>query len=627
VPEQEVERRLAAILSADIVGYSRLMSDDEDSTVRTLRAYRDQIDALVREHRGRLVDFSGDNFLAEFPSALAAVSCAIEIQRVLRARNASLPADRKMEFRIGAHLGDVRIEGDRVYGDGVNIAARLEGLAEPGGICISATVHEQVRNRLEASFTDLGDRTVKNIPDQVRAYQVGIEGEATPEPRRLSRRWPAIAAALIALVGIAIWAAWPRLLGLGLDLAGITGPAQQPALPDKPSLVVLPFANLSGDPDQEYFSDGITEDLTAALSQSSALFVISRNSAFTYKGRAVNIEEVGRELGVRYVLEGSVRREENRVRITAQLIDAASDFHVWSGQYDREFSDIFELQSEISREIFASVGAQVTDAEIARIQRKPTEDLTAYDAYMRAQSHFFRFTRRDTLEARRWLERAIELDPRYVEPLSMLAATYNAEYALLWTTDPANLERAEQLANRAIEIDPSFAGSYMVLGAARMLRSEVAAAIDVLHRAIALGPNEAPPRIFLGMALSLQGQPVAGLESLRQGMRLNPRVAASSAASSLLAALYSVTGRKEEGIRLLESARANNPDHIPARMLLADHYASTGRLEEARTVVAEILRINPDLTAQDAANGAFAGSRDPEARQALAENLRRAGMP
>ena len=624
--QEEIERRLAAILSADIVGYSRLMAEDEDSTVRTLRAYREQISALVREHRGRVADFSGDNFLAEFPTARAAVECAIEIQRVLQARNAGLPADRKMEFRIGAHLGDVRIEAERVYGDGVNIAARLEGLAEPGGICISATVHEQVRNRLDVGYRDLGDRTVKNIPDQVRAYQVELDREAGV--RRPRRRWPAIAAAaLIAAAGVGIWVAWPRLLGLGLDLAGVTRPPERPALPDKPSLVVLPFANLSGDPDQEYFSDGITEDLTASLSRSAGLFVISRNSAFTYKGKAVNVEDVGRELGVRYVLEGSVQRAGNRVRITAQLIDATSDFHVWSEQYDREFSDIFALQSEISERIFANVGVEVTDAEIVRISRKRTEDLTAYDAFMRAQSHFFRFRRRDVLEARRWLERAIELDPTYVEPVVMLAATYNVEYGFLWTTDPANLERAEQLANRAIEIDPTYPGSYSALGPVRMLRGEVAAAIDTLRRSIELGPNEAVPRIFLGMALSLQGQPVAGLESLREGLRLNPRLETTSAGSGLLASLYRATGRQEEAIRVLESARADNPDHIPARIELADIYGSTGRHEEARTVVAEILRVSPDLTAHDAVNSAFATSLDQESRQALLENLRRAGMP
>jgi len=371
VPET-VERKLAAILSADAVGYSRLMAEDEAATIRTLSSYREQIGVLVREHRGRVVDSPGDNVLAEFPTALEAVRCAVEIQGVLRVRSASIPAERRMDFRIGVHMGDVATEGGRIYGDGVNIAARLEALAEAGGVCISATVHEQVRNKLDAGFTDLGDQTVKNIPDQIRVYRVQPRSQSEAparaktapgsKPRRLRTALVATAAVLL-LLGLGLWASWPRPLGLLIDLAGVSGPPVDPPLPDKPSIAVLPFANMSADPEQEYFSDGITEDLTTALAGNPRLFVISRNSAFTYKGKAVKIEDVGRDLGVRYVLEGSVRKAGDRVRITAQLVDATTGGHLWSQRYDRDLSDIFALQSEMAEEILGIVGVEIGAAE------------------------------------------------------------------------------------------------------------------------------------------------------------------------------------------------------------------------------------------------------------------------
>ncbi|MHC4225781.1 MAG: adenylate/guanylate cyclase domain-containing protein, partial [Planctomycetota bacterium] len=330
-----------------MVGYSRLMAEDEAATIRTLTDYREDIAMRVRQHRGRVVDAPGDNLLAEFPTALDAVRCAVETQGVLRALNASLPDERRMDFRIGVHMGDVAAEGERIYGDGVNIAARLEALAEAGGVCISATVHEQVRNKLDAGFTDLGDHTVKNIPDQVRVYRVQPRGQpgaparaSTPpdeRPRRLRTALVATAAVLL-LLALGLWASWPRPLGLLIDLAGVSGPPVNPPLPEKPSIVVLPFANMSGDPQQEYFSDGITEELITDLAGIPELFVISRNSAFTYKGQPVKVRDVGRDLGVRYVLEGTVRKVEGRVRITAQLIDATSGFHLWSESYDRELS-------------------------------------------------------------------------------------------------------------------------------------------------------------------------------------------------------------------------------------------------------------------------------------------------
>jgi TolB-like protein/class 3 adenylate cyclase/Tfp pilus assembly protein PilF len=626
---QKGERKLAAILSADVFGYSRLMAEDEAATVRTITAYREQVGALVREHRGRVADFSGDNFLAEFPTALDSVECAVEIQRVLSARNAGLPADRKMEFRIGVHLGDVRVEGERLYGDGVNIAARLEALAEPGGVCISATIHEQVRNHLDVGFEDLGDRTVKNVPDQVHAYQVRLDGRPaafapTPAAGSKRRRTLLVAGAVVLAAALVIWASWPRLLGLGLDLAGVL-PSENPALPDLPSVVVLPFANMSGDPEQAYFADGITEDLTTALSGASGLFVISRNSAFTYKGRAVRVEDVGRELGVRYVLEGSVRKAGDQVRITAQLIDATTGFHVWSDKFDRRLEDIFTLQSEISEQILGAVGASISEAELERIRRKPTESLTAYDAFARAQSHFFRFRREDHREARRLLERAVELDPGYAAAVSMLGSTYSSTYGLLWSLDPALLDRGESYMRRAIELDPSLALPYMGLAAVSLARQRPERALPSLERARVLAPSDYGSYVFSAIALTRLGRQTEALEHLRKGFRLNPRIAGVSQASLLMAGIYANSGRTEEAVALWQQVREANPDIIMARLNLADYRVEAGDLGEARTLVEEALRVQPALKADDVlARGVVARLADAESFRA---NLRKAGLP
>ncbi|MBW2233926.1 MAG: adenylate/guanylate cyclase domain-containing protein, partial [Deltaproteobacteria bacterium] len=416
------ERRLTAILSADVVGYSRLMAADEEQTLRTIVAYREQLGVLVRQHRGRVVDAPGDNLLAEFPSALDATRCALEIQRVVGARNDPVPDERRMTFRIGIHLGDVLVEEGRLYGDGVNIAARLESLAEAGGVCISAAVHEQVCTKLEAAYVDLGERAVKNIPAPVRVYRVEPRNahESAAPARRAPRMRTALAAgaALLLLIAVGLWASWPRPLGLVLDLTGAGAPPVDPPLPDKPSIVVLPFENMSADPEQEYFADGITEDLTTELSRNGALFVISRSSAFTYKGRTVKVEDVARELGVRYVLEGSVRKAGGRVRITAQLIDATSGFHLWSERYDRKLAAmserydrklaaIFAVQSELAEKIQTALQVEIRDAEIRRVRGIGTEDVDAYDALLRGLFHYGRFRREANLEARRWFARAL----------------------------------------------------------------------------------------------------------------------------------------------------------------------------------------------------------------------------
>jgi adenylate cyclase len=612
------ERKLAALLSADVVGYTRTLTD-----------FREAIAMLVRQHRGRVVDSPGDNLLAEFPTALDAVRAAVEMQGVLRARNANLPRERRMEFRIGVHLGDGRVEEGRIYGDGVNIAARLEGLAQPGGICISATVHEQVRNKIEVDYTDLGDQTVKNVPDQVHVYQLSVPTAQSEEPRA-GRRGNALrtagvaAGAVVLALGLAVWATWPLALGLVVDAAGLGKLPANPPLPDIPSIAVLPFVNLSDDPAQEYFSDGITEDLTTDLSRNPYLFVISRNSAFTYKGKPVKVEEVGRELGVRYVLEGSVRKAGDRLRITAQLIDANSGFHVWSERYDRKLADIFALQSEISEEILAALQVEIPAAELKRIQSKPTDNLTAYDLYQQGLARFNRYTRQDNAEARRLLERAVELDPGYAEAVGLLGATYTVESGFLWNPDPTLMDRAEELAERAIALNPSVPGPHTSLAAIYLFRGRPDAAVAAAERAIERAPNFEAPYFFLGMAKAQQGKFVAATQALNRGLRVNPR--APSGVSAIVPYVNLAAGRTDEAVEMFEQIRAGSPELIGVRIPLVALYESRGRHEEARAVAGEILAVNPHLTAESA-TGFIEGLVDAETAAEWEGALRTAGLP
>jgi len=624
------DRRLAAILCGDVFGYSRLMEEDEDGTVRTLRAWREQIGTLIAEYRGRLVDFSGDNFLAEFPAARDAVACARDIQRVLHARNAGLAPARRMEFRIGAHLGDVRTEGDRLFGDGVNIAARLQTLAEPGGICLSAAMHEQVRNKLELDCEDLGAQTLKNISNPIHAYRLRAADAAAPvqnarEPQSTRRRTLALVSVLaIALAAIGVWKSWPQLLGLAFDAAHIV-PGAHPALPDKPSIAVLPFTNMSGDAEQEYFADGITEELTTDLAQSTSLFVIARNSAFTYKGKAVKIEDVGRELGVRYVLEGSVRRAGERVRITAQLIEASNGFHVWGQQYDRSLDDVLAVQSEIAEQVFVATGAPIMEAELERIRHKPTDSFTAYDAYTKGLSLFGRFRVRDMAESRRWFERAVELDPGYAAAVSQLGATYYFPYTQMWDFDESALERDDEYQKRAMELDPHLWWPYFGEAALELIRGRFEQGRHLLDRTVELAPNEWRPRLVIAVVEAVNREPLRATESLQLAMRLNPHTTSDSLYVNTMAIVYDIIGRHDEAVRLCEQDRAENPDSIGSRLLLAAHYQTTDRHEEAHALIQEALQVNPALTT-DALRHHKLNRARPDLEQHLAA-LRAAGLP
>jgi adenylate cyclase len=604
-----IERRLAAVLSADAVGYSRLMAEDEAATIRTVGAYREQIGVLVREHRGRVVDAPGDNLLAEFPTALDAVRAAAEVQRVLRARNAYLPAPRRMEFRIGVHLGDVARDGERIYGDGVNIAARLEGLAEPGGICISGTVHEQVEGKLDLRCEDLGEKSLKNIPRPIHAYRVRVEGEA-PLPRAEPRppRRVALAVGALALLiagGLLLWnldrrgstapeaAIEPARSGVPLDDEALTVPGFSGA----PAIAVLAFDNLSGDPDQEYFADGIAEDLITRLSSWGSFPVIARNSSFSYKGQAVDVKRVSRELGVRYVVEGSVRKGGDRVRISAQLIDATTGHHVWAETYDRELREIFALQDEISLAVASSMLPELARVEIDRAVRKGPQNLDAYETGLRGRWHFWQFTPEHNAEARRLFERAAELDPRDADPRAGIALTHFADIGFEWSDSRSrSIAALERSAQDCIELDRESAQCQLSLGFAYRVTGRQSEEIAAFEHAVRLDPSLGIAHGWLGMALALAGRPEEAIASLEKALRLFPHSPAKGLFFESMAWAHFAAGRYGEAVAWARSTLEFDPrDPLAYRTLAASH-AQLGRLEEARRALEGALRLEPDLS-------------------------------
>ncbi len=438
------------------------------------------------------------------------------------------------------------------------------------------------------------------------------------------RRMALGAAVVVALLAFGLWASWPRPLAFVLDRAGLLSPPVDPPLPDEPSVAVLPFTNMSGDPEQEYFSDGIAEDLTTDLSRYPGIFVIARNSAFTYKGAAVRVRDVGRELGVRYIVEGSARKAGNRVRVTAQLIDALTGLHIWSERYDRELDDIFALQSELSEAILIGVGLEIQDAEFERIRRRPVDDLTAYDKLLKGLYYYGRVTRSDMAEAERLLEQATRSDPGYARAHVFLGLIHGSQYFSMWDLDPARIDRLEELSGKALELDPSLAEGYLGLTMGRLLRGDSASAVAHAQQAVDLSPNLFAAHAWLGVAQIREGRPLAGIQSIRRGMRLNPR-----APVILLGPLANANyraGRTEEAIRMWERVREAYPDSILSRIALADHYARVERLDDAQQLAQEILLANPTLTAEQAAR-AYARLAGSGAIGTSEANLRRAGLP
>jgi len=597
--EQKTIRKLRAILSADVKGYSLLMADDEAYTIKKLEAYRDSMSDLIRSHSGRVVDAVGDNLLAEFSSVVDAVRCSVEIQKDLQQKNADLPTDKCLKFRIGVNIGDVIQEGDRIYGNGVNVAARIEGLAESGGICISRNTYNHVRDKLELGYEYLGEHSVKNIKRPVRVYKVLMDPEdagkligVKTKPSAKKWVWPLVAAVVI-LLGIVAWQVYEKL----------TTPDFKPAtvenmvfpLPEKPSIAVLPFDNMSGDPEQEFFSDGITEEIITALSKTPKMFVIARNSTFTYKGKAVKVQQVAEELGVRYVLEGSVRKSEGQVRITAQLIDALTGEHMWAERYDREFKDIFALQDEVTKEILTALHIKLTDGEQARIYAKGTDNLEAYLKAMQAQWYAYLWTKRGNSEAKRLIEEAIALAPDYAYAHRVLGTTHIVDLFVGSSNSPKeSLAKAAGAYRKAITLDESLASAYGAMGFVLTMMRKYDEAIRLGKKAVALEPNSADVINMYATILTYAGMVDEAIPMHRTALRLNPKPPITY--YQPFGHALRISGQYEEAIAMQKKAIEQEPDNYNAFIILAASASLAGYDQEARAAVKEILRIDPQFS-------------------------------
>ncbi len=629
--QDTLKRKLSAILSADVEGYSRLMRDDEEATICRLTDYRTAMTTLIEQYRGRVVDAPGDNLLAEFGSVVDAVNCAVEIQRELAERNAELPENCQMQFRIGVNLGDVIEDGERIYGDGVNIAARMERLAEPGGICISGTVYDSIVIKLGLEYEYLGEQAVKNIPELIRSYRVlsypGAAAHRVVKVKRdLQKKWRNAAlgavAILMVLIGVGgIWYFFIRPSKPAIEAASEERMAFP--LPDKPSIAVLPFVNMGGDPEQEFFSHGITEDIITDLSKISGLFVISRSSTFAYKGKSVKIKQVAEELGVRYVVEGSVRKSGNKVRINVQFIDAITGHHLWAERYDRDLKDIFALQDEISHKIVVTLRVEVDEAEMERIRRIPTENLTAYESLQRGWGFYGDPTKSAiTQQARQMFERAIELDPMYSAAYASLGWTYLAEWFWGWTEDPQVPAQAFELVQKAISLDDYNAWAYGILSMIYLWKDrQHEEAIAAADKFIALDPNDASAYTILAEALKFAGRPEEVIELMKKAMRLNPRYPADYLFQS--GSSYYYVGRYDEALDYLKRAVTRRPNHYPTRQYLAAIYTELGREEDARAELAEVLRISPNHSLEEMGKYPY---KDPEYLERIRGHMRKAGL-
>jgi TolB-like protein/Flp pilus assembly protein TadD len=586
VARQREERRLAAILAADVVGYSRLMGVNEAGTLAALKSHlKESIDPKISEYGGRIVKLMGDGLLAEFPSVVNAVRCATEVQQGMAERNAGTPEDRRICFRMGINLGDVIVDGDDIYGDGVNVASRLEKLAEPGGVCISSTVRDQVEGKLDIAFEDEGKHEVKNIAKPIHVW-----------------RW--------APAGIT-----PEAIGKTTTATPASG---------KPSIAVLSFDNMSGDPEQEYFSDGVTEDIITELSRYPDFLVIARNSTFVYKRKAVDHRQIARDLGVQFVLEGSVRRAGDRVRITAQLVDAATGSHLWAERYDRTLDDIFAVQDEITETIVGALGVTLQQARIRRATRQDPSSLDAYDKTLQAWAHFQRYSKENNSEARRLAEAAIELEPSYARAHAIVAWAHLMDYSSHWVEDPDQaLERAYKAARKAVSLDDHNAYAFLGLGASENWLGRHDQAIANSRRALELNPNDADSHAHFANVLVFAGRADDALEELGTAMRLNPHYPGSYL--QFLGRAYFTQRRYEKAESAFERAVTVNPGWPWAHLLLAAARAALGKIEDAKAGVAEARKLSPALTLGHVPK-AWPAKNSADFDH-LVEMLRKAGLP
>jgi adenylate cyclase len=584
-----VSRRLVAVFAADVEGYSRLMGADEVGTLKGLTEQRAILDRIIGEHKGRIANTAGDSVLAEFGSAVDAVQCAVEAQTALAEANSSQAPDRRICFRIGIHVGDVMVRAGDLFGDGVNIAARLQALANPGTVCISGATYDQVRKVLPITFADLGVQQVKNIQEPIRAYQVGGPSEARE--------------------------AAP---------ARVAGAESPPPLPDKPSIAVLPFQNMSGDPEQEYFADGMVEEIITALSRFKSLFVIARNSSFTFKGKAVDIKEVGRRLGVRYVLEGSVRKSSGKVRITGQLIDAVTGGHIWSDRFERDLTDVFALQDEVTVAVVSAIQPKLFQTEIAMATRRRPENLTAYDFFLRAMQQFYLPTREGLAETMRLGHRALELDPHFGFVAVLLGSCHTVNVIFGYAADP-QFERKEavRLARLALSLDD---GDPEILAGAAFISAfmigDAESEIEMADRAVALNPNSFIAWTSRGHVCRVAGLPEEAVRSYERAMRMSPLDPQQHAAFVGMGMALIELRRFDEAIVAGKKGLRQNPTYPAAHRCLVSAFAHLGREAEASEAAARVLEVDPTFTI----SGYIARGGQSNAKLVI-EGLRKAGLP
>jgi adenylate cyclase len=581
-----VSRRLVAVFAADVEGYSRLMGADEVGTLQGLTARRAILDRIIGEHRGRIANTAGDSVLAEFGSAVDAVQCAVEAQTALAEANTGVPSDKHINFRIGVHIGDVMVRAGDLFGDGVNIAARLQTLANPGAVCISGATYDQVRKVLPMRFEDLGAQQVKNIEEPVRAYEVGSEAPDAP--------------------------------------ARVVEAESPPPLPDKPSIAVLPFQNMSGDPEQEYFAEGMVEEIITALSRFKSLFVIARNSSFMFKGKAVDIKEVGRRLGVRYVLEGSVRKAAGKVRITGQLIDALTGAHIWADRFERDLTDVFALQDEVTVAVVSAIQPKLLQAEIALAMRRRPENPTAYDYYLRARQQFYLTAREGVAEAIRLAHRALKLDPRFGLVAALAGMSHMRNVLWGYAADP-QFDRMEavRLSRLALSLDDSDADTLAwAAHISAFMVGDSESEIEMADRAVALNPNLFYAWHCRGQVYRIAGLPEEAIQSFERAVRMSPVDPGLHLTFVGVGQAFVELGRFDEAIVAGKKALRQNPSYSPAYLCLASAFAHLGRDAEAREAAARLLEVDPAFTITSwIARGGQSNSK------LVIEGLRKAGLP